>query len=185
MHPILFIFGPSGAGKSTLGDWVAMDFGFLHIEIDRYPDGDGIDLSNLRIHWDEFYLRGSAKSLAHELRSRAVAGGWAGTILTFPGTVFLPKSRIQTAAKDGIVVVILYGTGAECLNSFLAREKKSRRNLTVDHWILNNQVCYAHFSRPEFTPYRVLAFHNGRFRSRAMLLRELRSLLVFHNRQDE
>ena len=41
----------TGVGKSTLGQWVGEHLGFLWIEIDRWPEGDGIDLADLRTEW--------------------------------------------------------------------------------------------------------------------------------------
>lgn len=53
--PILFLLGSSGAGKSRLGQWIAEDLDFFWIEIDRWPDGDGIDLTDLRAEWDALW----------------------------------------------------------------------------------------------------------------------------------
>jgi hypothetical protein len=47
--PILFLLGPSESKKTQLASWVAEDLGFVHIEIDRWPEGDGIDLSPLEV----------------------------------------------------------------------------------------------------------------------------------------
>jgi len=81
----------------------------------------------------------------------------------------------------GIVVVVLYGTGAECMDAFLARECATGRGLGVDHWITNNRDIYAEFSRPDYAPYRVAAFDNGRHRSRAALVDEIRRRLIRHS----
>jgi hypothetical protein len=175
--PILFLLGPSGYGKSSLGAWVAEDLAFLHLEIDQWPNGDGIDLASLRPQWDRF-LDGSAGPLAEELRLRVASIGRAGTVLTFPGRTVLPVPRIAAAIAVGIVVVVLYGTGAECLDAFLAREAATSRGLGVGHWIENNRDIYAELSRPDYAPYRVAVFDNGRHRSRAVLVDEVRGRLT-------
>lgn len=175
---ILFLLGPSGCGKSSLGTWVAEDLAFLHLEIDQWPNGDGIDLASLRPQWDRFLEQGLAGPLAEELRLRAAGGGRAGTVLTFPGRLVLPVPRVEVAMAVGIVVVVLYGTGAECLDAFLAREAATGRGLGIDHWVANNHDIYADFSRPDFAWWRVAAFDNGRHRSRADLVDEIRRRLT-------
>ena len=57
-RPLVFLLGPSGAGKSTLAQWLAEDVAFLHMEIDRFPNGNGIDLAGLRMEWDAFLSGG-------------------------------------------------------------------------------------------------------------------------------
>ena len=66
--PILFLLGPSGVGKSTLGQWVAEDLDFLWIEIDRWPEGDGIDLADLRAEWHAVWNASHADTIS-SLRS--------------------------------------------------------------------------------------------------------------------
>src|SRR5262245_66522351 len=119
--PLLFIVGPSGAGKSTIGQWLAEDLDLLHIEVDRWPDGDGIDLAGLRTEWDS-YLSGSIRPLVSVLRSRVTQASRSGAVLTFPGSLVLPPELITESGEAGIITVVLYGSGAECLDAFLARE---------------------------------------------------------------
>jgi hypothetical protein len=69
-------------------------------------------------------------------------------------------------------LLVLYGTGAECMAAFLQRERALGRGLGVDHWISNNAQSYAAFSAPYLAPYRVSAFGRGRFRDRAALVTE-------------
>ena len=49
---VWLILGPSGAGKSGFGRWLATEQNWLQLEIDRFPEGDGIDLNNLRAEWN-------------------------------------------------------------------------------------------------------------------------------------
>lgn len=71
----LFILGPSGVGKTKLGIQLALGHEFLHIEIDKFPDGDGIDLEHLRLKWDQYFKRLKARPIADELSRRAKARG--------------------------------------------------------------------------------------------------------------
>jgi len=167
----LFLLGPSGVGKSTLAAWAAHDLGILHLEIDRFPDGDGIDLEGLRGEWDAFWMRADARPLAGVLASRAA--GRPGVILSFPSGVVLSSRQPAAATQVGIRIMVLYGTGAECMAAFLERERGSGRGLGVDHWVLNNAQSYAAFSAPDFAPHRVTAFDNGEFRTRAALVAEV------------
>ena len=87
-RPLLFILGPSGVGKSSFGQWLAAERNWLHLEIDRYPDGDGIDLNSLRSEWDEFYTRKKPERLT-EVISKRLQPNEVGAALTFPGISFL------------------------------------------------------------------------------------------------
>lgn len=113
--PILFLLGPSGSGKSTLAAWVRDDLGLLHLEIDRFPQGNGIDLEGLRAEWDTYWTGMDARPLAAALKDRAVVACSPGVILSFPGGVVPSFQHMATAAQADIRVLVLYGTGAECL----------------------------------------------------------------------
>ena len=57
MPQILFLGGPSGSGKTTFASGFLKSQGRSHLEIDRFPEGDGIDLERLRTEWDAFGSR--------------------------------------------------------------------------------------------------------------------------------
>ena len=170
--PILLILGPSGAGKSTVAGWLQTDCNYLWLEIDRFGEGDGIDLAGLRAEWDAFWLRGDPSGMAAELRRRA-SGKVAGVVLSFPSNVVPAPEQIQAAEKVGITTIVLYGTGAECLDAFLARERLSRRGLDEEHWISNNSVAYARLSGVAYRRHRLPVFDSGRFRTKEVLIAEV------------
>jgi adenylate kinase family enzyme len=172
-RPIVFLLGPSGSGKSTLGKYIATDLNFLHLEIDRYPH-DGIDLEELREAWNAFIVRGSSDLLAQTVRDRADAQGKAGAVLTFPSRLVLSAGLITAAELSGITTIILYGSGADCLESFLAREEATGRNLGAGHWILNNAGEYAQVSKPEYKRYREITFTTDGRRPRTDLIDAVR-----------
>jgi hypothetical protein len=172
-QPLLLLFGPAGSGKSTAGRALRDRFGFLHIEIDRYPE-DGMVLEGLHAAWEPFWRRGDPAPLASELRRRAVEGKAAGTVLTFPSLVIPRVDHVAAAGAAGIAIAVLYGSGAECVSAWLGRERASGRNLSMDHWATNNAATYAGFSMPRFEPYRVSAFRDGRFRDPGEIADELR-----------
>ena len=170
--PLIFILGPSGAGKSTIGQWLAEDLDFFHIEVDRWPDGDGIDLAGIRTEWDS-YISGSTSRLVSVLRSRVREAAKSGAVLTFPGG-FVPSPALIIASREaGITIVVLYGSGAECLDAFLAREETTGRRLSANHWIQNNSDSYARFSLPEYAPWRLAVFQSHGRRSRASIVKEI------------
>jgi len=168
--PIAFLIGPSGAGKSTLATWAAEALGLLHLEIDRYPHGDGIDLEGLRPAWDAFWLDGDARALAAAVRDRAADAKAVGAILSFPSGVVPRDEQIDALARGDITLVVLYGSGAECLDAFLRREQSKTTQLDADHWIRHNADPYAALSTPRFAPYRLTTFTDGAFHSRATLV---------------
>ena len=145
----MFLLGPSGAGKSKLSEWVAEDTGFLHIEIDRWPDGDGIDLAGLRNDWNTYLESGDPSRLAAAIRKRIRNARKQGAILSFPSTLVLAVPQMKAAEEHGIRPIVLYGTDADCLGAFLRREAELGRGLATDHWVQNNARTYAQFSRPE------------------------------------
>jgi hypothetical protein len=160
-EPNLFILGPSGAGKTRLGRYIAKARKYLHLEIDRYPDGDGIDLENLRHVWDPFFEQGDVAALASALCARAASSGRPACVLTFPSGLVLSSLHIAAAADHNILVRYLYGSAADCLASFIKRERESVRNLPVQHWFANNACAYLDISTAEFARHRVIAFGNG------------------------
>jgi hypothetical protein len=170
--PLIFILGPSGSGKSTIGQWLSEDFDLLHIEVDRWPDGDGIDLAGIRTEWD-LYINGSTSPLVSMLSSRVRQAAKSGAVLTFPGGL-VPSSALIIASREaGITTVVLYGSDAECLDAFLAREEATGRRLRADHWIRNNSDSYALFSLPKYAPWRLAAFQPDGRRSRAAIVEEI------------
>ena len=174
----MFLLGPSGAGKTNLGSWLAKDRALLHLEIDRWPDGDGIDLEGLRAAWDSFLEIGGAGPLATLIRARAAAARRKGAVLSFPSGLVLTPALIRAAEQAGIRSVVLYGTAAQCLTAFLERERSTGRGLTQEHWVENNRGSYIEYSREEFAPYRFDMFTKRGRESRADLVsRVARQLL--------
>jgi hypothetical protein len=155
---ILFVLGPSGAGKSTFAEHLAIDRQWLHFEIDRFPNGDGIDIHGLRRVWNSFYDDTNPAALAEELRSRTVGQKKTGCVLSFPSGLVLLSNHLQAALAVSIRVVYLYGSAAHCINAFLERERNTGRNLSLDHWVANNCAAYLMMSRPEFGSHRIHVF---------------------------
>jgi hypothetical protein len=155
-----------------IGQWLAEGLDLLHIEVDRWPDGDGIDLAGIRTEWD-LYLGGSIAPLITALRSRVRQAAKSGAVLTFPGTLVLTPALIIASGDAGITTIVLYGSGAECVDAFLAREEETGRRLSADHWIENNSESYAHFSLPEYAPWRLAVFQSDRRRSRAAIVKQI------------
>lgn len=175
-EPVWFILGPSGAGKSSIGQWLAAERNWLHLEIDQYPKGDGINLENLRTEWDAFYEHGNPKGLGEAVQQRLKANQKAGCVLTFPGNLVLLPDRMIAATEAGIRTIYLYGSAANCITLFLNREKQTGRNLDLSHWIRNNRCSYLQVSEPAFAPYRIDVFtHMGTRRSHDEVFGEIQN----------
>jgi shikimate kinase len=161
---ILFLLGPSGVGKSSFGKYLEQSQGWMHLEIDEYPN-DGIDIHGLRKEWNLFYNHCNIKSLANNLHKRFIATDSANCVLTFPGNLILSHQHIK-ACESVIHICYLYGSLAHCINTFLQRERESGRNLDFNHWICNNRESYLEISKPFFESFRIHVFtHDGCHRS--------------------
>ena len=182
MTPHLLILGPSGVGKSTVTARAARR-GFLPIEIDAAsrtsarrmpfaarinvalkrrsfvlpPEYDGMVIENLMEEWTSFE-DGDARPLSSALRVRSDQADAEACIVSFPSGVVLSAGSIVVAEAAGIAVRILYGSVAECLGAFLARETSSGRGLGPDYWFANNARTHRSQGRPEFAAWRVTAF---------------------------
>jgi hypothetical protein len=159
---VWLVLGPSGAGKSSFGKWLADERNWLHLEVDRYPEGDGIDLLSLRAEWNEFYEHGNPKGLGEAVQQHLETNSKARGVLTFPGNLALSPDQMVAATQAGIRTIYLYGSAAHCITAFLIREQQTGRNLDLSHWIANNQSSYMRVSEPSFAPYRIHVFtHMG------------------------
>lgn len=156
------MLGVWGAGKSSLGRGLA-GHGFLHVEIDRWLEGDGIDLAGLRREWDAFIEHARIVPLVDELSARAALAGRDGVALTLPNSV-VPSARHRAAlGRAGVRTLIPYGTAAECLDGWVAREHAEGRPADPEFWIASNALPYAFFSAPEHAHHRVSSFRGGEF----------------------
>jgi hypothetical protein len=170
---ILLVLGPSGVGKSTFAEYLYKERHWLHLEIDQYPN-DGIDLHDLRQQWDLFYGSRKPDDLVMEIRKRSMRIRTENCVLSFPSGVVLSPGHIAAAERAFIRVAYLYGSAAHCINAFLERERKSGRNLGLDHWLANNTASYLMMSDPAFQPYRTHVFNfQGKRRSHPDVLREI------------
>src|SRR5262249_23732666 len=106
----------------------------------------------------EFYIHGAPTKLSVTLASRASAAGKSACVLTFPSRLVLSPPLIEAALHCHITIRYLYGSAADCINSFLHREHETGRNLPVEHWLANNGGAYLQISRPELSAYRIIAF---------------------------
>lgn len=175
-QPLLFILGPSGSGKTTLGRWLGEDLDLLHLEMDLWGR-DAIGVHSLRKEWDEFWGRADAASLVSAVGERAEAAGRRGAVLTFPSSLVLRRQHRRAAHTAGIELLVLFGTGAECLEAFRRRESAPGSELDEDYWVRHNARPYAELSRPAFAPYRVDVFKDGGFRERGDLVAEVAARL--------
>src|SRR5215831_3595025 len=114
---LLFIFGPSGVGKSAFGNYLVQLHGWLHLEIDQFPAGDGIDIHQLRYEWELFYRQKNSRPLVQALRQRVTSANKANCILTFPSGLVLSPEHIKSC-EPSIQVCYFYGSAAHCINAF-------------------------------------------------------------------
>lgn len=183
-RPILFVLGPAGSGKSTLGRSLATA-GFQHVELDRPPDEAGADRAAAALRPGLEVLAGSAKvgPLVVALESMDGRDASRGSVVTFNCVATLAPRHVAAIERAGIEIVVLYGTGAECIDGYLARERASGRAVPPTHWIEHNARSYAQLSLPHHAPHRVLSYRGGAFVGAEVLVRTVASHLARRNPQ--
>lgn len=152
------LLGPSGAGKSTLGQALSSE-DWLHIELDQWPAGDGVDLYGLRPEWNVLHDRHLPGALAVELARRAQATNASGVVLSLPSRVLFEPGVLADCHGAGMAPVLLFGSREDCLRAFLRREQRSGRGLGAAHWDGNNPH-QVRFASQEYARYRVEAFRD-------------------------
>ena len=175
MNQILLIFGPSGVGKSTLADKILRELNFLHFNYD-YWDLKGIKGEDLGIKLSEYFLGYQPELLRSLIEKRLTEK--QGAVLTFPSIIIPAVTHIKEAQLFGITTLILYGSAKNCLNSFIAREKKIGRNLSPTHWYMyNNHIYNGSSLKPEHIPFIINAFQGKKRRSDKSLMKIVRERL--------
>lgn len=174
---VALVLGPSGAGKSTLGALLQKHLRLFHLELDVWA-GDAIDREGLRREWNGFLEQGLAGPFANALRRRAHEVASQGIVATFPSPVVFSEAHLRAAEAESMQVLVLYGSGAECMHAFLEREAKLARGLDEGHWLRHNCEAYALFSLPMYARHRVAAFSKGSRRSSRSLLAEIKGRLT-------
>ena len=152
---ILFLGGPSGSGKSYFASRYLVGEGWLHLEIDRHGRGDGIDVENLRLEWNDFWIRHDPSSLCEELWRRAAASRYI--VLSFASSVVFSEDHLAAAAGL-ICVAYLYGHPQFCLQAFLNRERSMRRELAIRHWDKYNRQTFGELSLSRNQPLLIEMF---------------------------
>ena len=183
-HPILFVLGPSGSGKTTLGRSLASR-GLLHVDLDESQAGAGAQraMAELRTGLEALTERARIGPLVLALESMDGRDGKRGTVLTFNSVATLDPRHVGAIERAGIDIVVLYASGAECLDGFLARELASRRVVPPVHWARHNAHSYAQFSLPHHAPHRVVTYRDGRFIGADRLVAAVASHLAGRNPQ--
>jgi hypothetical protein len=143
MSKILFLAGPSGVGKSYFASECLANRGWLHLEIDRFPEGDGIDFENIRSEWDDFWDRRTPGPLRRVLLGRA--GASTNVVLSFPSNAVFSPDRLE-AGRGYFYFAYLYGQPAHCLRAYLDREQATGRMLGANWWISNNLPTFGGLS---------------------------------------
>ena len=127
----------------------------MHLEIDRHGRGDGIDAENLRLEWNDFWIRHDPSSLREELWRRAAASRYI--VLSFASSVVFSEDHLRAAA-DQICVAYLYDHPQFCLQAFLNRERSMRRDLAISHWDKYNRQTFGELSLSRNQPLLIEMF---------------------------
>jgi hypothetical protein len=172
--PVVFIVGLSGAGKTWLGRCLEKTCGYFHVDADRSDGENGIDVFGLRHEWNNFLHRRRPGSLAAELRSRATAGGYAGTVLTLPSVLVFDEEQLRMLADIHIAVILAHAEPAHALRAFLKREQGNGRGLEESHWHRNNKRAAIAYANVHYDPLRLPMFNRrGRRRSERDLVADV------------
>ena len=84
-----------------------------------------------------------------------------------------------SSLRGEVRVVYLAGGEGQCLDAFLARERKTGRGLDALHWAQNNQTIFRFLRTDEAKPYIVPAFdENGSRRIVDQVLADLAAVPI-------
>lgn len=183
-RPILLVLGPAASGKSTLGHALAAR-GFHHIELDPWPERARPEpvADAMRAGLDALAERTRVGPLVLAIESLEGHRASRGTVITFNAVATLPPRHAAAVERAGMDLVVLYASGAELLDGYLARERAKGRAAPPDHWIAHNAHSYAQFSAPHHAPHRVTTYRDGRFLGADGLVDAVASRLAARNPQ--
>jgi hypothetical protein len=167
------VCGPSGSGKSTFAAALAEEHGALFLEADLYP-ADGLDLHGLARAWQRFQEEHDPTPLAAELTARAAADGAPFTVLALSGRHQLGAAHAELG-RGLLKTVFIYANVHQCLESFLARERRLGRHLGEKHWRAQGAVEFCRTLRTKpLQPYVLRAFDpKGHRREVREMIREV------------
>jgi hypothetical protein len=175
MSKFLFLGGPSGSGKSFFASVHVSKRGWLHLEIDRFLEGDGIDLENIRSEWDDFLERLRPGPLHSALLDRAACS--ANVVLTFPSNLVFGPEHLRTG-QGYFSFAYLYGHPAHCLQAFVVREEANRRRLDAKWWDHHNMPTFGGLSSSFNQPLLIETFTaNGERRNPEQIYGDLLKLI--------
>lgn len=155
MNRPIILSGPSGVGKTKFCEYL-QEKGWLYLEAD-VPPRDGIDELDLRRAWNSFWEDRSPHLLAEELRNRRLES--CGVILSLPSQAIADISLIEQS-EPMLKVRFLWGDPRWCLRDFLERERRTGRNLGIDHWKENNSKIYLKLRDLRYERYLVNVFED-------------------------
>lgn len=162
-----------------MSDWLASEWTWVHMDIDRTDGHDGIDYYDLRSGWNAFRKGGSARLLAQSIRDHAASVGAPGAVLSFPSTALFGAGCVREAAIHSIKAILLWGSAADCRQAFVQREQASPRRLDGTVWDRNNHAAMLTYAHEDFDPLRVWTFQeNGTRRDRAEVVAECRRIVA-------
>ena len=121
-RPILLVLGPAASGKSTLGHALAAR-GFHHVELDPWPERARPEpvADAMRAGLDALAERTRVGPLVLAIESLEGHRASRGTVITFNAVATLPPRHAAAVERAGMDLVVLYASGAELLDGYLAR----------------------------------------------------------------
>ena len=152
----LLYLGPSGSGKTYVAENFAASINAVWLEADLVYK-DGIDALGLRSDWEAFARLQTYEPICSEFDRRAKAKNRQAVVLSLPSFPILTVAHAKLAG-DGARIIYLSGTPGQCLDSFLRREKLTGRNLSIEHWCINNHRFFSVLEGSDIKPLIISNF---------------------------
>jgi hypothetical protein len=167
---ILIILGPAGVGKTTVSQYIRNEHKYVHIEVDPASGQGTIGEDHLHTNFEKslswLYLK--------RAKDFAALQGAEGVVISYNARKLLDPNTCGLLDKMGCRCAYLSGQEEQIQRSFLARERRSERNFSLQFWIRANRDILQYMRHKPIGQYEYSVFYaDGRRKPVERVAREI------------